>query len=59
MKKLVALMLVFISGAAQAALTDRGSGFIYDDVLDVTWTKDPGITGPITWHQNSGDRVLN
>ena len=26
-----------MSGAAQAALNDRGGGLIYDDVLDVTW----------------------
>lgn len=26
-----------VSGAAQAALHDRGGGLIYDDVLDVTW----------------------
>ena len=29
-----------LSGAAQAALHDRGGGFIYDDVLDVTWLQD-------------------
>lgn len=25
------------SGAAQAALHDRGDGLIYDDVLNITW----------------------
>ena len=29
-----------LSGAAQAALIDRGGGLIYDDVLDITWLKD-------------------
>jgi len=29
-----------LSGASQAALTDRGGGLIYDDVLDVTWLQD-------------------
>lgn len=29
-----------LSGAAQAALHDRGSGLIYDDVLNVTWLQD-------------------
>jgi hypothetical protein len=28
------------SGAAQAALHDRGGGLIYDDVLNVTWLQD-------------------
>lgn len=28
------------SGAAQAALHDRGGGLIYDDVLDITWLAD-------------------
>ncbi|MDP2030563.1 MAG: hypothetical protein Q8K12_13070 [Thiobacillus sp.] len=29
-----------LSGTAQAALHDRGSGLIYDDVLNVTWLQD-------------------
>ncbi len=29
-----------VSGAAQAALIDRGSGLIYDDVLNITWLQD-------------------
>jgi len=52
MKKLVVLMLVFISGAAQAALFDRGGGFIYDDVLDVTWTKNPNINSFMNWDES-------
>lgn len=31
---------VMVSGAAQAALMDRGGGLIYDDVLNITWLKD-------------------
>lgn len=34
------LATVFASGAAQAALIDRGGGLIYDDVLNVTWLQD-------------------
>ena len=49
MRKLIVLTLVFISGAAQAALVDRGGGFIYDDVLDVTWTQNASINGADTW----------
>lgn len=41
MKKLIALMLLFMSSATQAALIDRGNNLIYDDVLDVTWFSDP------------------
>ncbi len=29
-----------VSGAAQAALFDRGGGLLYDDVLNVTWLQD-------------------
>lgn len=29
-----------LSGAAQAALIDRGGGLIYDDVLNITWLQD-------------------
>lgn len=30
-------------GAAQAALHDRGSGLLYDDVLNVTWLQDANL----------------
>lgn len=50
MKKLTVLILLFaFSGASQAALIDRGGGFIYDDVLDITWLQDAGISGADTW----------
>jgi hypothetical protein len=52
-----------ISGAAQAALVDRGGGLIYDDVLDITWLQnanygagssyDNGVSetdGRMTWN---------
>lgn len=39
-KLLAGLLAMGISGAAQAALHDRGGGLIYDDVLDVTWLQD-------------------
>ncbi len=42
-KKLLILTLLAclsLSGAAQAALNDRGGGLIYDDVLNVTWLQD-------------------
>lgn len=39
--RMVALVLTAaLSGAAQAALHDRGGGLIYDDVLNVTWLQD-------------------
>jgi len=49
----LALMLGGLAGSASAALHDRGSGLIYDDVLDITWTQNaslPGSSG-LTWSQ--------
>lgn len=36
----LALLGALASGAAQAALHDRGGGLVYDDALDVTWLAD-------------------
>jgi hypothetical protein len=41
--------LVLGCGSAQAALIDRGGGFIYDDVLDITWTQNANINGEDNW----------
>ena len=50
MRKLVlAAVLLLMASGAQAALIDRGSGFIYDDVQDITWAQDVGINGTDTW----------
>jgi len=35
--------------SAQATLIDRGGGFIYDDVLNITWTQNASLSGPNTW----------
>jgi hypothetical protein len=43
------VILLFIFGSAQAALIDRGGGFIYDDVLDITWTQNANINGQDNW----------
>ncbi|MCX7185385.1 MAG: PEP-CTERM sorting domain-containing protein [Nitrosospira sp.] len=46
MKKLTTLFAVcavLSSGAAQATLTDRGGGLLYDDVLNVTWLQDANL----------------
>ena len=51
------LAIIFHVGAATAALHDRGSGLIYDDVLNITWLQDanyyaattPGSSGQLTW----------
>lgn len=48
---------LFLTGAAQAALHDRGGGLLYDDVLDVTWLQDANYakssgyhpTGKMSW----------
>jgi hypothetical protein len=39
-KTLLALALIAsaaVTGTAQASLVDRGSGMLYDNVLNVTW----------------------
>lgn len=33
------------AGVASAALLDRGSALIYDDVLDITWTRNANLAG--------------
>lgn len=38
-----------VSGAGQAALHDRGSGLIYDDVLDITWLQDANLAATNTF----------
>lgn len=45
-----------MSGAAQAALHDRGGGLIYDDVLNVTWLQDANYARTSGY---DGDGVLN
>jgi hypothetical protein len=49
MRYTLGVILLFVLGSAQAALIDRGGGFIYDDVLDITWTQTANINGPDSW----------
>jgi len=50
---------ILVSGAAQAALIDRGGGLIYDTTLNVTWLQDANYAktsgydadGKMTWSQ--------
>lgn len=49
MKRIIGIFLLFIFASADAALIDRGGGFIYDDVLDITWAQDANINGVDTW----------
>ncbi len=46
---MVVVMLFFLVASAEAALIDRGGGFIYDDVQDITWAQDANINGLDTW----------
>ena len=46
------VILALINMPAGAALIDRGGGFIYDDVLDITWTQNANITGNATWEDH-------
>ena len=39
------ILALALAGPAQAKLIDRGGGFIYDDVLDITWTQNANING--------------
>lgn len=45
----ILLLLVFASVSAQAALIDRGGGFIYDSDQDITWTQNANINGQEFW----------
>ena len=44
-------LFFFIATSAQAALIDRGEGFIYDDVLDITWTQNANINDNDIWNE--------
>ena len=52
MKKWLALVSIFGWGVAQSALIDRGEGFIYDDVLDITWAQNANINGGGSWNDH-------
>ena len=44
--KLIVMLATYLMGSlSQAALIDRGDGFIYDDVLNITWTQNAAING--------------
>jgi len=47
----LATFLLLVAGIAQAALVDRGEGFIYDDVLDITWTQNANINFRRNWDE--------
>ena len=44
-----AAAVVTLSGAAQAALVDRGGGMIYDTVRNITWLANMNVTGLMNW----------
>ena len=48
-KFFLAAVLVLMASGAQATLIDRGDGFIYDDVQDITWAQDANINGRDPW----------
>ena len=45
----ILLCLVLFSANANAGLIDRGSGLIYDDVLDITWLQDANLAASNTF----------
>ena len=50
MQRIIGVLLFFVLASAQAALVDRGGGFIYDDVQDITWTQNANINGLMDWN---------
>ena len=46
---LISGLLALLAAPAHATLIDRGSGLIYDDVLDITWLQDAGFGGNRNW----------
>ena len=53
MKRIVIGLVAWIGlvGSASADLQDRGVNMVYDDVLNVTWTRNANLPGssPLTW----------
>lgn len=49
MNRILGVCLFCLAASAQAVLIDRGDGFIYDTVLDVTWAQNANINGADTW----------
>jgi hypothetical protein len=47
--RLFVAVVMLAATPAGAALTDRGGGLIYDDVLDITWLQDAGLGGARSW----------
>jgi MYXO-CTERM domain-containing protein len=41
--------LLAFNGAAQAVLTDRGNGTVYDSTNHITWLKDWAVNGQKNW----------
>jgi MYXO-CTERM domain-containing protein len=44
-----AASMVALSGAAQAALVDRGGGMIYDTTRNITWLANMNVNGLMNW----------
>jgi hypothetical protein len=53
-KYIAALVLGVVSISANAMLINRGGGFIYDDVLDVTWLQDANYS-QTSGHDDDGE----
>ena len=53
----VSVMALGASESSKAALIDRGNGLIYDNVLNITWIQDVGLSGTqggpgiLNWHR--------
>ena len=55
----VFFIFLFISVYSNAALIDRGGGFIYDSDLDITWYQNANLSGVITSPQSASSWAGN
>jgi hypothetical protein len=51
-KRVGVVSILLLSASANATLINRGSGLIYDDVLDVTWLQDANYAGTLGYTSN-------
>ena len=49
MNRILGVCLVFSFASTQAALIDRGGGFVYDSDQEITWTQDANLNGLDIW----------
>ncbi|HTD90272.1 MAG TPA: hypothetical protein VK663_06390, partial [Burkholderiales bacterium] len=50
---LCCMLGLMVGGGASATLLDRGPNMVYDNVLNITWTRNANLpgSGSVTWQQ--------